>query len=255
MVDYILKDLQIGTLTSGISSGSTTLASASFAAIPVISAPAFMWMSLDPDGVDGTVEIVKITAHSSSSTSITVTRGHGGTTPRSHAADTKVVAGLVKAVFDEIEDELTVLRADVDTVFPSYGQGVMLGKSATQSITGGNTAFITWTSEAYDPDGWHATDSSLITLPFTGFYMVKLAIDLDSGGVDSYRFRRNSATPGAGGSASILNVPSVEFSQGTSNLYLFTTGDEFRVEAWDTNDGTATVIGVGSTLHIVYLGG
>jgi len=220
-----------------------------------------MWMSLDPDGVDGPVEVVKVTAHSTSSTSVTVARSQSVTSARSHAAGTKVVAGLVKAVFNEIEDALDVLRSDVDTMFPAYGQGVFLGKSAVQSVSAGNLAFITWGVDTWDADNWHAANASLITLPFTGFYMTRLKIDLDAGAASAYRYRTNSATPGSGGAEFSLtlgnpaaNMAIIESGQGMTHLLFFTTGDEFRVEILDASDGATTDIGTNTILQIVYLG-
>lgn len=114
MVDYLLKDLNSGTLSSNVLAGASTLPSASFATLPVVSAPDILWLTLDPEAVSGAPEIVKVTSHASSSTNVTVVRGQGGTTDRNHGSGTKVVAGLVKAVFDEIETEMGGLRTDLD---------------------------------------------------------------------------------------------------------------------------------------------
>jgi hypothetical protein len=64
--------------------GATTINSAGFAVLPVVVAPDFLWLSLDPDGVDGVPEVVKVTAHAAAATSVTVVRGEQGTVAREH---------------------------------------------------------------------------------------------------------------------------------------------------------------------------
>jgi hypothetical protein len=67
-----------------LTQGATTINSAGFAVLPEVVAPDFLWLSLDPDGVDGTPEVVKVTAHAASATSVTVVRGEQGTVAREH---------------------------------------------------------------------------------------------------------------------------------------------------------------------------
>lgn len=71
-----------------LSDSATTINSAGFASLPVVVSPDIMWITLDPDGDDGAPEIVKVTAHSESATSVTVQRAQQGTAARSHADET-----------------------------------------------------------------------------------------------------------------------------------------------------------------------
>lgn len=78
--------------------GATTINSANFANLPVIAAPSTMWLTLDPRSLNGTPEIVLVTAHTASATVITVTRGQqtalGGFAARQHAVNTEWISGL-----------------------------------------------------------------------------------------------------------------------------------------------------------------
>lgn len=78
------SNFQRGSLTGSITSGATSISSGEFSALPVVASPDFLIIVLDPDAVHGNPELIKVTAHSSSATSITATRGVGGTTARSH---------------------------------------------------------------------------------------------------------------------------------------------------------------------------
>lgn len=79
------SNFQTGTITDNpLTSGATTINSASLANLPAIASPNFMWLVLDPLGTAGAPEIVKVTAHTASATSATITRGQQGTSARAH---------------------------------------------------------------------------------------------------------------------------------------------------------------------------
>jgi hypothetical protein len=77
-----------GTLLAGISNVATTITSTQFAALPAVAAPDYLPLVLDPLGAAGNPEIVKVTAHTASSTTVTVERGQEGTVARSHLLTT-----------------------------------------------------------------------------------------------------------------------------------------------------------------------
>lgn len=53
-----------GTITDNpLSSGATTVSSAQFADLPAISGSTYIWVVLDPLGVAGDPELIKVTAH------------------------------------------------------------------------------------------------------------------------------------------------------------------------------------------------
>lgn len=90
-----------------LSSGGTTLTSSELTTMPVVTAPDFMWVALDPFGEDGAPEIVRVTAHSASSGSATIQRGQQNTTARQHSQGTKWMSGWTRdditAVYTAIE--------------------------------------------------------------------------------------------------------------------------------------------------------
>jgi len=81
----LYPNLKGGTITDNpLAIGATTINSAGFANLPVVTAPDFLWLTLDPDALVGAPEIVKVTAHSSAATSVTVVRAQQSTAARSH---------------------------------------------------------------------------------------------------------------------------------------------------------------------------
>lgn len=94
----IWSNFQAGTTTDApLSNVATTINSAEFAALPAVSAPDILTITLDPDGRAGNPEIVEVTAHTASATSVTVTRGAESSTGRSHAAGTRWAHGVTAA--------------------------------------------------------------------------------------------------------------------------------------------------------------
>lgn len=77
-----------------LTSAATTANSSDFANLPVVASPEFMWITLDPSKVNGAPEVVKVTAHTASSTAVTIARAQQGTVARSHPANTVWVHAL-----------------------------------------------------------------------------------------------------------------------------------------------------------------
>ena len=63
---------------------STIVNSAGFASLPTVAGSDFMWLTLDPEGVNGLPEIVKVTAHGAAATVVTVVRAQQSTAARIH---------------------------------------------------------------------------------------------------------------------------------------------------------------------------
>lgn len=82
-----------------LSSAATTLTSAALAAMQDIGTTHFAWVVLDPAGISGAPEHVKITAHTAAATTATILRGQGGTAARQHDAGTQWIHGPVAADF------------------------------------------------------------------------------------------------------------------------------------------------------------
>ena len=90
----IYQDLLAGRVSDNpLGSGSTTINSPAFAAMTAVDSTQHMMLVLDPDGLVGAPEIVKVTAHTAVTTSCTVVRAQFGTTARLHAQGTDWVHG------------------------------------------------------------------------------------------------------------------------------------------------------------------
>lgn len=90
-----------GTTTDNpLSDSATTINSAGFANLPEVTGTDIIWLVLDPDASAGAPEIVKVTAHTASATSVTVVRAQQSTTARSHATGTEWNLAATKSDFD-----------------------------------------------------------------------------------------------------------------------------------------------------------
>lgn len=78
-------DVKFGIITDDpLTAGATTVNSTAFADLPVVAGSDDLLFTLDPAALYGNPEIVRVTAHSSSATSVTVVRAQLGTTARQH---------------------------------------------------------------------------------------------------------------------------------------------------------------------------
>lgn len=102
----------------------TTINSAEFANLPAVASPDYMWLVLDPTAVAGNPELVKVTAHTASATSITVTRGQQSTTARQHLLST-----IWRAVFTKNDAEASLLAQS------GVAAGDLLYASSATSVT------------------------------------------------------------------------------------------------------------------------
>jgi hypothetical protein len=86
--------------------GATTLNSTGLSNLPAVTAPDILWLALDPDGVAGTPELVKVTAHTAAATSCTIVRGQqtskGGGAARQHLQNTVWMHVVSPDDFDEL---------------------------------------------------------------------------------------------------------------------------------------------------------
>lgn len=97
-------DFAEGTLDlAGIDATTTTITSSLFATLPVISGGDTLILVIDPEETSGTVEIVQVTAHTASATTLTATRGVQGTSGSVHAIDVPWIAPVTSASLQEWE--------------------------------------------------------------------------------------------------------------------------------------------------------
>lgn len=109
----IYQNLIGGTLSADPGSGGTTMTSAALASLVVVSSPNTMWITLDPEGVNGAPEIIKVTNHTSSATTATITRAQQSTTARAHPIGTVWVHAGTKSDMDELPFRIMSARGDV----------------------------------------------------------------------------------------------------------------------------------------------
>jgi len=133
-----------GTITDApLTNVATTVNSAGFSALPVITNPDFGWLVLDPEGSAGTPEIVQMTAHSSSATSGTVVRGQqtalGGSTARQHEVGTKWVLALTPSDLAYLLNKILTTKGDIAvfgtdvTRLPAGSNGQVLTSQSTET--------------------------------------------------------------------------------------------------------------------------
>jgi hypothetical protein len=92
-----------GTITNNpLTSGGTSITSANFVDLPTIDTTSHLLLILDPLEVVGAAEIVRVTAHSAASSTVTVVRGAENTTPREHALNTTWYHGPVVSDWSDI---------------------------------------------------------------------------------------------------------------------------------------------------------
>jgi hypothetical protein len=87
---------------------------------------------LDPEGVNGAPEIVKVTAHTAAATSVTVTRAQQGTTARAHPVSSVWVHALTETDIGEFLKVVTT--ANITDL------NVTTGKIADLAVTAGKLA-------------------------------------------------------------------------------------------------------------------
>lgn len=83
---HLIRNSLFGTITTALTNVATTVDSAEFANLPVVTAPDRMILILDPAGTGGGVEIMHITAHTAAATTVTVERAQEGTTAVAQAS-------------------------------------------------------------------------------------------------------------------------------------------------------------------------
>ena len=84
----IFQNFLSGTLTADPGAGGATLTSAELVSMATVASPDFMWVTLDPAGVYGDPEVVKVTTHAGAGGTAAVTRAQQGTTARAHPVGT-----------------------------------------------------------------------------------------------------------------------------------------------------------------------
>lgn len=189
-----------------LTSGATTINSSGFANLPVVSSPDIMWLVLDPDEDAGEPELVKVTTHTSSATSVTVDRGQQSTTAREHAATTVWRAVVTKSDMDTLVAFLEDSAVDTANLADS---AVTTAKLADGSVTAAKTGDRSeWTAsqlltttpstvavdtEVQDDLSMIAAASADMTIPSDGAYRFTVEVDV-TGATPTVALKTGSGT-------------------------------------------------------------
>lgn len=138
-----------GTISNNpLGANSTSIGSTAFAQLPVIATGDSMWLVLDPDGIGGAPEIVKVTGHISGSTSVAVQRGQQGTTARQHSQGTVWRCAVTRADLDSLDQSprgaLAYAQQTSDQTFASAGIHDIPGCEVTFTAVGGRRYRVTF---------------------------------------------------------------------------------------------------------------
>lgn len=109
----IYRNFLSGTLSADPGSSGVTITSSNLASLPVVASPDTMWVVLDPDATNGAPEVVLVTAHTSSSTTATVTRAQQSTTARAHPVGTVWRAAATASDMDELPFRKLTTTGDI----------------------------------------------------------------------------------------------------------------------------------------------
>lgn len=195
---------QQGTITNNpLTAGATTINSPGFIDLPVVDTTNHLILVLDPLEVNGAAEIVRVTAHASTASSLTVVRGAENTTPREHPFGTTWFHGPVTSDFVPTLatsgarpavpfTQQTIFETDTERVMRYTGTAWQQGglywdppacrafHNTTQSIPHNSTTALVFNSERFDTDNMHdtAVNSGRITFNTAGLYLVTATIEL-----------------------------------------------------------------------------
>jgi hypothetical protein len=112
-----------------LTSGATTLTSAGLAALAVVDTTNHAAIVIDPDGIEGTPEIVYVTAHASGAGSATILRAQEGTSALAHSVDIPWAHTPTARDFDQLLQWAQLRHASVDTTVTLTG-----GSSTTETV-------------------------------------------------------------------------------------------------------------------------
>lgn len=207
--------------------GATTVNSTAFQALPAVSGGDELFLTLDPEGANGAPEIVKVTAHTASATSVTVTRAQQSTTAREHPTNTVWVHSLTKA-------DLDAFAADIGTSRIT-DLAVTEAKLAAGAVTTDKIADVTVTEAKI-------ADASITEAKLHPDVVLGLSPTIDQGYID-YKYRTSNQT-GIGSTEVDISTLSITWTA-TADHYYQIIG-EVNVKSTVANDIATLTITDGS---------
>lgn len=204
----VRTDNVFGTITDNpLTSGATTVNSAGLANLAAVASPDYAVITLDPNGVDGAPEIIYVTAHTGSATSVTVLRAQEGTAAREHDAGTFWVHAATARDFAlgelgyaqvttsqtgiSTETDLTSLAATVTVAalrrIKITGHGLLQAATSAGAVVGrikeSTTTLGRFGGGMIDANnGTLLSDGSVVITPTAGSHTYKLTLEKESGG-------------------------------------------------------------------------
>ncbi|NDC87964.1 MAG: hypothetical protein EB075_04020, partial [Bacteroidetes bacterium] len=168
------------TLASGITASATSITVANGSVFPALTPGDHTYVTLED--LSGNLEIVKVTAISSNT--LTVTRGQDGTTARAFSQGDFAQLRVTAALLNDLADESGyTLWADIDNVpSPVITLSGDASGSATMTELGDTTLSVTVANDSHTHDGRYYTESEIDTRMNYTLYSPQSAIggDLDS---------------------------------------------------------------------------
>lgn len=145
----------------------TIINSMDFATIPVVTAPDIMWMVLDPKGLDGSPEIIKVISHVALTTKITCIRAQQSTAGREHAIRTDWAISLTK---EDITDIYTTLTNQLTTQLANQYASTQIISGRRNLLDNGQflvnqraLSSIASPASSFIADRWSATSNAVGT--------------------------------------------------------------------------------------------
>lgn len=157
------ENFKTGVLSADLSNVATTISSTQFAGLPEVASPDYMIVVLDPQGLSGNPEIVKVTAHTAASPTITVVRGEEGTIARAHVAGMTWRHALT--AFD-LDDAVT---KSTDQTITGIKNGLGTATDLVGYVSAGARA-----DNANDGTSWASPMATLAAARAAGFKQIKV---------------------------------------------------------------------------------
>ncbi len=228
-----------GTTTDNpLTAGATTINSPGFVDLPAVTTSNHLILILDPLEVAGAAEIVQVTAHTASASSVTVVRGFDTTTPRQHNLGTTWFHGPVASDYNFTDiAALSTNRPAAPT------QGQLIYETDTNKYVG-RAAGAVWQDVA--PLGAWATWTPVITQSVNVTYTNNGAQYFKSGRL--VHLRMNAAVTGAGTAANAVLITGLPFVAASTAFWVSGVGHIFDSSAVDDFTGIARFTGVNNTI-------
>jgi hypothetical protein len=131
------------------------------------------------------------------------------------------------------------IKLDVDLA-PLDRRCVLYRTAALSHTSSGNFTAIGWDTERSDPEGWHAANASVITLPEDGLYMVSVNATFVANGTGyrSLEVRTNGGTWTWAAAFDGSSSGSYDHPMSVTTISHFAAGTDLEIYAAQSSGGT-----------------